>query len=306
MKGANAVAVVSLYHKADVRLRFGVFEHGLQSLIEIGVNAEIFSRFCIGKEGVELVVYEIEIAAFVLQSRLFGQRLGLRSFCFCVGQYSLIVHEGENVVAAQKTFFFVPKGGIAVGGSDESGEHGAFGGGDFGGVFPEIKSGGVFHAECAVTEIDGVEIQFENFLFGIAPFQLSDELPFPKFTAERLFSREMCVFDELLRNGRSALPKGEGRNVFEYGFPDSEIVQALMIVKAFVLYGDESGGEVGRERGEGDRLERGVQLLSVSVKDGDALFVERKFFGLQTDPCGNGNQIDSEGKHKSGGQAEDG
>lgn len=114
------------------------------------------------------------------------------------GQISLLFHEPEHKIAPRKAEPGVAEGRIAVGGAHDGCEHGAFGCVERFGVLSEIKLRGIFDPEGAVSEIDGVEVECKDLLFGVMFFKDTGKFQLFELALNGLFAREMRVFDELL------------------------------------------------------------------------------------------------------------
>src|SRR5205085_4130895 len=62
------------------------------------------------------------------------------------------------------------------------------------------------HGDCAaLAQINLVTVEREDVLFGEATFERGGDERLVEFALERALRREVCVLDELLRDGRTAL-----------------------------------------------------------------------------------------------------
>ena len=131
----------------------------------------------------------------------------------------------------------VPPRIIIVGTVGGSGQHGAFTEGQFAQAFAEVALCRHLHAIVIFTQENGIQIAFQNLLFGILLLQLHSQISFLDFSLIALFRGEQRVFDQLLGNGRTALGAG-GRQVGHKGTHNTLDVYAVMGIEPCILHGD--------------------------------------------------------------------
>ena len=96
----------------------------------------------------------------------------------------------------------------------------------------------------------------------------------------------MCIFDQLLGNGRRSLFKREGADVVEDGFCDPFIIETAVGKEPFVLGVDKRRDGVFWEFGKRHRLFKGdgghvFNPSACVIIHFDGLFVEKELFGTQ-------------------------
>ena len=107
---------------------------------------------------------------------------------FFLGQIPLLKHERKDEIASRKATLGVAERGITVGRSDDPREHGALSDVELCGADAEVVLRGVFNSECAVSEVNGIEVQEEDLLFGVFFFEGARKFHFLELAVDRLFA----------------------------------------------------------------------------------------------------------------------
>ena len=125
-----------------------------------------------------------------------------------LGSYeALFVHKVQNEVAPLTAFVGVFVGSVDVRRFYHACQHGAFRQRKLRRALVEIDVGGALYAVGVSAEIYGVEIHLQNFVLGIAFFQLQSQQCLVDLAFEVFAAVQMCVFDKLLTDGGGALGK---------------------------------------------------------------------------------------------------
>ena len=111
----------------------------------------------------------------------------------------------------------------------------------------EITLRGLFDAVGAGAEVNPVEIELENLRLGELALEPDREQRFLQLASDRAFLRQEKIFGELLRDRRAALGNAAVQDVGDEGAADAEGIDAVMLVEAPVLDGDEGLRHVGRQ-----------------------------------------------------------
>ena len=113
--------------------------------------------------------------------------------------------------------------------------------------FAEIALGGGFHAIGAGTEIDAVEIEFEDLCLGELVLEPEGERHLLQLARYGALLRQKQVLGELLGDGGSALRGAAPQHVLDDGAHDAPRIDAVMRIEAAILDGDEGLGHVIRQ-----------------------------------------------------------
>mgnify|MGYP001611255505 CR=1 FL=1 len=125
-------------------------------------------------------------------------------------------------------------------------------------MFRKKMPGRGFHAgnadDSVLAKINVIEIEGENFPFGVAPFEIQGKRRLGGFPPECPPRVEQKIFGQLLRDGAAALHPAGGHEVVPRGPEDGADVQAGMLVKPPVLDRDDRILEISRNFLPGRRL----------------------------------------------------
>ena len=106
---------------------------------------------------------------------------------------------------------------------------------EFGDILTEIGLGGGLDAPAALAEIDGVKVPFDNLAFVVFLFQLQRSEDLGQLALHRDLVFAGKVFDQLLRDRRSAVGVGHTGKHLDKSARGAVPVDALVLVKALVL-----------------------------------------------------------------------
>ena len=117
-------------------------------------------------------------------------------------------------------------------------EHGAFPDGQLRKIFSEIVHRGRLHAVIGFTQIDIIQIGFENIVLADHPLQLQRQIRLLNLALIVALRTQDFVLDQLLRNRAAAGRIAVSENLERCGKQALEI-NAGMLVKSHILHGDE-------------------------------------------------------------------
>jgi hypothetical protein len=103
----------------------------------------------------------------------------------------------------------------------------------------KIQEGGLRDSPCPVSEIDLVEIHFQDLLLCVFLFIFHGQDSFPDLSLNRLLPFKIFVLDKLLRNRRTALGHAPLDHILYEGAGNPPHIYPAMFVKADILDGDE-------------------------------------------------------------------
>ncbi len=129
----------------------------------------------------------------------------------------------------------------------QAGQQSRFGEGYLLGGFAEIALRGLFNAVGAGPEIDTIQIELEDLRFRKIAFQPQREQQFLQLAVDRTFLSQKEIFRQLLRDGGAALGHAAMPNVGDQRARDAVRVDAVMLVEAPILDGDEGLRNVVRQ-----------------------------------------------------------
>src|SRR5690606_3935292 len=122
---------------------------------------------------------------------------------------------------------------------DETGQDCGFAEGDIACGLAEIALARGLNAVRTSAEIDTVQVEFENVVLRIVPFEPEREQCLLNLALERAFGRQEQVLRKLLRDGRTALDDLAGACIAPQRARKADRVDAEMRAEALVLDGDE-------------------------------------------------------------------
>ena len=201
----------------SVRRRGKLFGKLLHSPVHIRVNAHRAAQFVGRKEGKALQFVADRVYIVVRGNAGFSLlRKGLSFGAFVLFLCDLIEgkHRLQNVVPNAQARRFIDKRRVIVGGTNDSGEHCTLGERQIFYFFFKVKVCGFRDAVTGMSEVNGVEIHFQNFIFGVFFFQLASEADLFHLAPQCFFSGKLRVLDELLADGGGALLKGVRFQIF--------------------------------------------------------------------------------------------
>ena len=109
--------------------------------------------------------------------------------------------------------------------------------GQGGGRLAEIPLCSIVDAVVSVPEIDGVDIQFQDVVLGIAVLQCEGHKDLRRLADELFFLGEKQVFGHLLGDGAASLVQGAGGEVMHRSPHDGDGVDARVLIESAVLHG---------------------------------------------------------------------
>ena len=130
---------------------------------------------------------------------------------------------------------------------DQSGEHCRFADVDLARRLAEITQRRLLDAVGAGTEIDPVQIQFENLRLGEFALQPERQHHLLQLAGDGTLLSQKEIFGQLLRDGGAALGHAAVQNVGDQSACDAERIDAVMLVEAPILDGDEGPRNVIRQ-----------------------------------------------------------
>ena len=130
-------------------------------------------------------------------------------------------------------------GGVGRGSREDACEKGGFGEGQDGGVFVEVSLAGFLDAVGTGAEVDGVEVESEDFFFVVGMLKLESEDYFFGFAAPVLLLGEEGVFCELLGNSGGTFFDVTFLDVDEAGSDDALPINSDVVIEAAVFHSDD-------------------------------------------------------------------
>ena len=258
-----------------VCIRSQSFDICLHIGVQIGIDLASAAKAVGGEEGqaFQLFIHGAQVRARRRPAlRLDRQPLSECPRVFLFPQPFQFPHPPQHAVAR----FFAPfggdEGGIIVGRADDGRQRRPFGGAELFRAFPEVVFRRPRDAVTGVPEVDGVQIHLKDLVFCIALFQKAGELDLFELSPQRLFARQVGVFDQLLADGGSALHERPRAEVFIRRPRHARVVQPVVAVKFFVFRGQKGAphaqGDMAKAHAARRALERNIRdLLSVPVQD---------------------------------------
>ena len=152
---------------------------------------------------------------------------------------AVLLHAGEHVGEPLLGAIGMPVGAVIGRALGERGEHGALGERQGRRRLAEIAAGGELDAVGAAAEIDGVEIGLENVGLGERVLDLRGEHHLAQLALIGDVVADQEILHHLLGDGRSALGPARAGEVRDHGADQAALVDALVLVEALVLGGDE-------------------------------------------------------------------
>ena len=137
---------------------------------------------------------------------------------------------------------------------DQPGDHGALEQGQPGGRFVEIALGGGIDPVTSGTEIDAVQIDFEDLVLGEAVFEPQRQQHLAHLAREGPVRAQEQVLGELLRDRAAALENLAGAEISRGSTQNADRIEAEMAAEPVVLRRDDGVGQVGRHFAQGQRL----------------------------------------------------
>ena len=161
----------------------------------------------------------------------------------CFGDVFLLQHVVQNIFSSLSIFLRIyhriELGGVLT----DSGNNRTFGKCQITDIFAEITLCGSLYTVVSVSEVDGIQIIFQNnvFVFYLF-FQLNGQILFLKFTLEALYhglvgpACENIVFQKLLGNGTGAFCKVSAvGNTFNPGAENASYINTIVFIETFVF-----------------------------------------------------------------------
>ena len=211
-----------------------------------------------GLEQLPNVLDEIIAHSGKVRTRREGQRVGLPGLGRFSGQLPLIAEQVDDQVAALDGVVRVAARVVAGRGLRNGGQHGPFGDVELAGRFAEVAGGRGFDPVGAIAEVDLIQVQLENLVFFVVPFDLERHPGFAEFPGHsqkarpeirgQLFGPE--IPGQLHGDGGEPLKPPAGEQGLERT-EDPEPVDPAVVVEAAVLGGQHRG-----DHGRGDLFQR--------------------------------------------------
>ena len=175
-----------------------------------------------------------------------------------VAEVAVVVHLGEDDIAALQRVVGVQHGAVGRGGFEQSHEYGGLVDVQLGGRLVEEGLRGGLDAEGIAAEVDGVEVHGENLLLGVVVLQLDGHDPLTELgedgaTAGVGLAHLVEVLGQLLGDGGAAAGGAMASDdSLEEHAEETACVDAGVAVETGVLGGDEGIDEVGGKLVVGD------------------------------------------------------
>ena len=184
-------------------------------------------------------------------ARIDAERLGLRLFALLARDVAVLDHAVDDPVAPfDRPFAFLER--MIIGRRlRQGGEIGGLRDGQLVHGLAVIVQGRGGDAVIAETEIDFVQIKFENLVLRIGALDPEREKRLPDLALERPLVGQEKILGDLLGDGRGALDALAALREHEQGAQDAFGIDAGMGVEILVLGGDE--GLLDERRDGGDR-----------------------------------------------------
>ena len=237
----HAVAVRAL-HGHGMR---GLFRRLLHRHVDRRVDLQAFLVDGVGAVSVNDLLRDIvdEVRARrILYLRLIDQRRLLlrRLACRRIVDVAVLLHLVEHDFLAFLRGVEVVERRIVVGTLRYAREHRALVEIEILDVLAEVRLRRRLHAVSALSEVDLIEIKFQNLLFRILALDLQREEDLLHLALDRPILCQIGVLRELLRDRRASLCNRPARDVGIDGAQDAARVDAHVLVETIVLDRDES------------------------------------------------------------------
>ena len=173
------------------------------------------------------------------------QRVGLPSLGLVRREETVVAQQVQHRVAALDAEVGVLPGIVARRRLGDGGERRGLRDVQVADRLPEVALRRGLHAEGAVAEVDLVEVQLEDLVLGVLLLDLAGDLGLPELAAERFVAAADVlgadVPRQLHRDGREAFGHPHLDQVAPDRAEHAEPVDAVVLVEALVLGGDERG-----------------------------------------------------------------
>ena len=167
-----------------------------------------------------------------------------RAFILLLGNIAGLIHALQHLIGTVVrdlhfvTHIHVSARIIRIGRLRETREHCAFPHGEFGKLFAEIILGCGLYAVIRLTEVNVVQVRFQDLVFADHLFQFERKVRFLDLALIVALRAENLILDELLRDRAAAGGIGIAEDL-ECGGKQALEIHALMLVKTDVLHSDE-------------------------------------------------------------------
>ena len=155
----------------------------------------------------------------------------------------------------------------------QAGEQGRLGQAEFFGVFAEIALRGLLDAVGAGAEIDAVKIELEDLRLGEFALQPDREHRLLQLAVNGALLRQKKILRQLLRDGGGALGHAAVQDIGDERARDAVRIDAVMLIEAAVLDGDEGFRHVARQIFQGQHgaavIAAGGERAAMHVDDLD-------------------------------------
>ncbi|MNX74975.1 hypothetical protein D3C86_1064320 [compost metagenome] len=145
------------------------------------------------------------------------------------------LHAAQHIVLADLGARVVGDGVEARRGLGHAGQHGGFGGGDFGQGLAEVRARGGRETIGAVAQVDLVHVELKDLVLGELGFDLERQQQFVELARIGLFRRQVEVARDLHGDRAAALRLGSLDQVGQHGARHAHPVDAAVAVEAVVL-----------------------------------------------------------------------
>ena len=178
-----------------------------------------------------------------------------------------------------------------------SGEQGRFGKGEPFDRFAEIGAGGRLHPIGPTSEIDLVQVEFQDFVLGISTFDLERQQRFAQFAKQGFAGGEKQGLGQLLGDRTGPFHESAGKDVPRNGSEDAPEIHAAVLEELSVLGGDQCIDQMPRNPTQRNRIPlHGEQFGNQRSVDGVDAGNRPRFEGLKGPDLG---KITEKGEHAS-------
>ena len=174
------------------------------------------------------------VGVVFLALRIDVQRLRQRLLVFGLGDVIQVAHAFQDHMLAGARAFRIDHRIVARRVLRQAGQHRHFRHRQRAERLAEVDLGGAAETVGALSEIDLVHVQLEDFVLRQRAFDLVGQRHFVEFAADQLFAREKEIARHLHRDSRTTLAKAPAQVRFG-GAHRADPVDPAMVVKALVL-----------------------------------------------------------------------
>ena len=159
---------------------------------------------------------------------------------FFIGNYPLLTHQRQHGISSFSAFGDVFVGSVTVWRFDHPCKQGTFRNGQVACLFVKVDVCGVFDTVGIASEVNGVKVHFQNFLFAVAFFQLQRQQHFIYFASEIFAVVKVRILYQLLSNGGGAFFQSAAFYIVKHCAANTFQVDTTVGKESFVLHGNKS------------------------------------------------------------------